>query len=340
VDLSSWGQSSESDVLDNVIVEVTPAHQVVWSWSVANHIDIASENVNWHDEYPDVVHMNSIAYDGAGGVIFSSRYFDAVYRVDMATGAITWKLGGTPTPESLKWVGGNAHEPAGFSGQHFARLAPNGDLTLQDNGTRDGRPVRALEFKVDGTNMTATLKAQVEDSRNPAPALCCGSALKLAGNDWVVNWGYNDYVSELRGDGSPVLTITWPGESSYRAETLDATVAALRAGMDAAVEPVLLAGDAPPDAPTQVSAVATVSGTAQIAFTPPPDNGSPITSYTVTVWDAYDPTDPSNGTSRTGGSGPIDITGLNPADTYWATVTATSAVGTSAGGSSELFAAA
>ena len=181
----------------------------------------------------------------------------------------------------------------------------------------------------------------MEDRRNLAPAVCCGSALELAGGDWVVNWGYNDYVSELRPNGSPVLTITWPGESSYRAEVLDTSVDALRAGMDAAVEPLLLAGDAPPDAPTQVSGVATGSGTAQISFAPPADNGSPITSYSVTVWDAYDPTDPSNGTNvTTTGSGPIDITGLNPADTYWATVTATSAVGTSGGGSSELFSAA
>ena len=70
------------------------ANQVVWRWSVADHINVAVENANWHTTFPDVIHMNSVVYDGHGGVIFSARHLDAVYRVDMATGAITWKLGG------------------------------------------------------------------------------------------------------------------------------------------------------------------------------------------------------------------------------------------------------
>src|ERR1700674_235262 len=105
VDLSSWGKSSQATILDNVIVEVNPANQIVWQWSVADHINVAAANVNWHDQFPDVIHMNSILYDGNGGIIFSARHFDAVYRIDMATGAITWKLGGSTTPQSLNVVG-------------------------------------------------------------------------------------------------------------------------------------------------------------------------------------------------------------------------------------------
>jgi hypothetical protein len=340
VDLSSWGLSSQATITDCVIVEVTPQHQVVWSWSVADHIDVAVENANWHSQFPDVIHMNSIEYDGHGGVIFSARHLDAVYRVDMATGAITWKLGGTTTPESLTWVEGNRDIPVGFSGQHFARLLPDGDLTVQDNGTQDGRPVRALRFKINTKKMTATAEEQVTDSRNLSPAFCCGSALNLLGGNWVVNWGYNDYVSELKPNGQPVLTITWPGLSSYRAETLDTSVAALEKGMDSMVAPLLLTGDAAPNPPGPITVTPTGGGTAQVAFSPATDNGSPVSGYTVTVSDAYNPTDPSSGTTFSGTTSPIDVSGLNPADTYWVTVTATNGVGTSAGGSSELFAAA
>ena len=124
VDLSSWGLSSDSTIIDDDIVELTPAGQVVWQWSSADHIDVAIENANWHSAFPDVFHMNSIQYDGNGGIIVSYRHLDAVYRIDMATGAITWKLAGTPTPESLTIK--NSPYPTNFSGQHYARLLPNG----------------------------------------------------------------------------------------------------------------------------------------------------------------------------------------------------------------------
>ena len=98
VDLSSWGLSSQSTITDNVIVELNPSNQIVWQWSVADHIDVATANVNWRDWFPDVIHMNSIEYDGNGGIIFSARHFDAIYRIDMATGDVTWKLGGSADP--------------------------------------------------------------------------------------------------------------------------------------------------------------------------------------------------------------------------------------------------
>ena len=139
VDLSSWGPySSQATILDDEIIEMTPANQIVWPWSVADHINVAAADVHWHDQFPDVIHMNSILYDGNGGIIFSARHLDAVYRIDMATGALTWKLGGSPEPESLT-VTGDQYLSAGgqlFSGQHYARIAPDGSLTVSDNGTR------------------------------------------------------------------------------------------------------------------------------------------------------------------------------------------------------------
>jgi hypothetical protein len=337
VDLSSWGASAQAPIIDGVIVEVTPSHQVVWSWSVADHLDVAAENVNWRDQNPDVIHMNSVVSDGKGGVIFSARHLDAVYRVDMATGAITWKLGGTATPESLTWLDPKGIGPTGFSGQHFARLLPDGDVTVQDNGSRDGRPVRAVEFDVNVKRKTATVVKAVTDARLAYGALCCGSASRLPGGHWLVNWGYADYVSELTPAGAPVLTIAWPGASSYRAETLDASVAVLRAGMNAQIAPVALAGTGAPDAPSAVRVVSTGPTTAEVDVDPPADNGSAITDYTVTVSDAYDPNDPSNGTQISAADGSIAISGLNPADTYWVTVAATNALGTGAGASSTLF---
>jgi hypothetical protein len=237
VDLSSWGLPSNSPILDDVIVEVNPANQIVWSWSVAEHIDVATANVNWRATYPDLIHMNSVEYDGNGGIIFSARNLDAVYRIDMATGAITWKLGGSATPQSLT-VTGNTYSQL-FSGQHDAKLAPDGSLTVYDDATQGGGLPRAVRFDLDTTAMTATL---VEQVTNPSAdfSFCCGSAQKLATGNWVISWGGTEFMSEVSPSGVPQLTITFPGQYSYRASPVPATVASLRAGMDAAVRPVAL----------------------------------------------------------------------------------------------------
>ncbi len=234
VDLSSWGLSTAASITDNWIVELNPQNQVVWQWSVAQHIDVATANVNWRDMYPDVIHMNSVWYDGNGGIIFSARHFDALYRIDMATGDITWKLGGTTTPQSLSVVGDS--NPQLFSGQHDARLLPDGTLTVHDNGSRANRPPRALRFTIDTNSNTATEIEDVSDSRTTYSGYT-GSVDKLPGGDWSVTWGGSDYTTELSPDGTPQITITYPGLWSYRDADVLASRDALRAGMDAMVAP-------------------------------------------------------------------------------------------------------
>ncbi len=233
VDLSSWGLSGQAPITNDVIVELNRSNKIVWQWSVAAHIDVAAADVNWRDLYPDVIHMNSIEYDGHGGIIFSARHFDAIYRIDMATGDITWKLGGTPTPQSLTVVGDQYLDAGGqlFSGQHDARIQPDGTLTLHDNGSRAGRAPRALQFSIDTTSNTATELQQVTDSRVSASPYEGGVQL-LSGGDWVVTWGGSQYTTELNPQGVPQITITYPGFVSYRAADVLATASALRAGMN------------------------------------------------------------------------------------------------------------
>ena len=237
VNLSSWGLSSKATIIDDVIVEVTPTDHVVWHWSTANHINVATANVQFHKNFPDVIHMNSIQEDGHGGILFSARNLDALYRIDMATGAITWKLGGSSTPQSLKFT--KSAYPTNFSGQHYARILSNGTITVQDNGTAavPERRVRALNISLNLTAHTATILRQITDDRTKHSG-CCGSAIKLPTGDWVMAWGANDFTTELNSNGMPQLTITYPGLSSYRAELLKATVPALRGGMNAMVAPL------------------------------------------------------------------------------------------------------
>ena len=261
VDLSSWGRSAQSSITDNFIVEFNPSNQLVWWWDPAQHLNLAAENANWHSQYPDIIHMNSLQYDGNGGIIFSARHLDAVYRIDMTTGNVTWKLGGTTTPQSLT-VSGDQYDtaPGGplLSGQHYARLLPDGSLTIHDNGSQDNRPPRGVRFTINTSNMTATEVEQITDARNTTPAPFTGSVQKLPGGDWVAYWGGFDFATELNAQGVPQLTITFPGYRSYRCADVLASVAAMRAGMDAMVPPVV----ATPSTTVVVpSNGATVSGT-------------------------------------------------------------------------------
>lgn len=179
----------------------------------------------------DPVHMNSLELSGAT-LVFSARHADAVYAVDRGTGAVVWKLGGTPSPESLAFVG----DPyGGFGGQHDARILPDGTLTLHDNGTGLGRPPRAVRYRLDLAARTATLVEQITDPSVTASA-CCGSARRLDDGHWLVAWGSNPLVAEYAPDGTRVMELAFATGFSYRANPVPAgavTAGQLRVAMDA-----------------------------------------------------------------------------------------------------------
>lgn len=169
-------------------------------------------------------------------VLLSARNLDAVYRIRRADGSVDWKLGGTPRAQSLDFLAG-PFGPAGLGGQHQARRLPDGTISLHDNGTRKGRPPRALRFAHDPLARTATVIERVTDPR-VAASICCGGATRLAGGHWLISWGSSPTITELTASGRPVLTLTLDSGFSYRAQSVPATLlsrAALRAGMDAMV---------------------------------------------------------------------------------------------------------
>jgi hypothetical protein len=242
VDLSAWGRSPQSQITDNVIVELNADNKIVWSWSVADHIDVATANVNWRNQYPDVVHMNSIQAFGDHEIVLSIRHFDAVYAIDTRSSGILWKLGGAPTAQSLnvsKDQYATADPASLFSGQHDARIQPDGTLTVQDNGTLPLRPVRALRLAINPATHSATELGQVADSRI-GPAFCCGGVDRLTTGDWLASWGTAGYVTELTPRGAPVLTVGYAPYFSYRVAPVAPSIAALRRGMDSMVAPARL----------------------------------------------------------------------------------------------------
>jgi hypothetical protein len=233
---------TNTTIEDPIIQELAPDGTLVWSWDVADHIPVtefrqefAAQELLLHRPI-DVYHWNSIEYTGSGFIV-SFRHLNAIYDIDRASGKIVWKLGGSPRPESLVVKNDPATASGGFHGQHDARLSIDGSLTVHDNGTGH-RPPRAVRYRLDTTTSpgTATLVEQLTDPFVSA-SICCGSARRLPGGDWVMGWGGNSVVTEAGPDGSRVFTLQFlPWALNYRAVPVLPGVldrAELRAAMDA-----------------------------------------------------------------------------------------------------------
>jgi hypothetical protein len=248
VDLSAYGGSKHATVVDAEIQEVTPRGKRVWRWNSKDHValgeskpfmkSIVSGPVRTADGRlaHDLVHINSVEPDG-DSILVSMRQTDSVYKVSLRTGAIEWKLGGVHTPQSLALT--NVADPENvITGQHDARLLPDGTLTVHDNRTLSGQHPRAIRFSIDESARSATLIEEITDP-DTSYSNCCGSARMLPGGDWVMSWGASGLVEELTPTGRRLFALHFGGHTgadSYRAIPImpgQLSLRAMRAGMDA-----------------------------------------------------------------------------------------------------------
>lgn len=250
-DLSAHGGPSHAEVFDGEIQEIAPNGRLVWKWNTKGHVPVEwttgdeKKQIGWwygilrdtpqrpaRERAYDLVHINSMEPDG-DGVVVSARHLDSVFRVDRATGEIDWKLGGRHAPgKSLEVLG--PHPTPLLAGQHDARLWKDGSLTVYDNGSWH-RPPSADRFVIDPVKRTARL---VERITNPkiAKSVAIGSARKLDGGNWVVNWGGHPVITENSPDGTIIRRFhLGGGRGTYRAmpvEPGELDAATLRRGMD------------------------------------------------------------------------------------------------------------
>ncbi len=241
-DLSPWGQPSGTCVFHEV-QELTPEGEVVWRWKVEDDIPITETPPRWRSttdpltQRADPWHYNSIEWVG-DGFIMSFRHLDAIYKVDYATKDIVWKLGGSPRAESLRVVGDPIFDRgSSISGQHDARMLPDGTVSLYDNRTAstNGQRPRVVRYRIDEAAGTATLVSSLRDPIAPVSP-CCGSGRLLPSGSWVVGWGGTTWFTENRPDGTQVFRLKGADGGLYRVIPLAPGVYTreqIRAGMDA-----------------------------------------------------------------------------------------------------------
>ncbi len=208
--LRRFGGPARAAVVSAEIEELDPRGRVLWRWRSRRHIDLDETGRWWRNVLSnaksglralptfDPVHVNSIEPRGADEVVISTRHTDAVYGIERSTGEVAWKLGGSPTPESLRAIGDPAHKLLG--GQHDARIATDGRLSVYDNGKDRPRRPRVVFYRLDPEAGEAVYLGQLNDPTVRA-SHCCGSARELAGGGWLVSWGDNPLVTAFDRDG-------------------------------------------------------------------------------------------------------------------------------------------
>jgi plastocyanin len=240
VDTRAYGGSSDADVFNTELQQVSPGGDLVWAWKSQHHIALAETGRWWPwavDHGYDIEHWNSIEPAG-NSVIASFRHLDAVYKIRKSTGKIAWKLGGTRTPRSLEVR--NDPRNYTFGAQHDARLLGDGTLTVFDNRSNlaKKRP-RAVRYRIDQQAGTATLVQSITDP-DVTVSHCCGSARRLNNGDWLIDWGKTGRnagaIGGYKPDGQRTFVLTFDRGFSYRAEPVPAGVLSaedLRQGMRA-----------------------------------------------------------------------------------------------------------
>jgi len=235
-DLSEVGGPEDGYVEDAVIQEVDIATgEIRFEWSALDHVpltetmldfgqeqaEIAEEaadegtdvpRLGTEDEPFDYFHLNSIAEDHDGALLVSARHTNAIYRIDRATGAADWTLGGSAGDFRMG-------EGAPFAWQHDARRAPDGTLTLLDNhagGHEDDASSRGLRLALDEEAMTAEVAAEyLPPAERKSSSMA--NAQQLPDGNMHIGWGARPSYSEFTPDGELIYDVCH-GDECYGGE--------------------------------------------------------------------------------------------------------------------------
>ena len=206
MNLSSAHGEANGVLTDSVVEEIDiKTGLVMWEWHALGHIPVSeSNNPAPKASYPwDYVHINSISpgpegsdsqttgagADQPGQVLLSSRNTWTLYDVDMRTGAIIWRLGGSHS--SFKLGAGTR-----FYWQHDSEWQPGGLISVFDNGSDPPKEKqsRGLLLDPNTSNHTVTLVKQFTNPTKTLLAESQGNLLNLSpgentSGNWLMGYG-------------------------------------------------------------------------------------------------------------------------------------------------------
>jgi len=218
MDLTSIGGRPNAIVVGNLLQRVRPSGAVQFQWDAFDHLPVQgiASPINIQGQYVDWNHMNAIDVTSDGNYLLSARHLNQVVKIDSATGAVLWKLGGMGS--DFQFVGDSFN---GFSMQHGVRELSNGNILMFDNGDEHVPPQsRAAEYQLDFADHTATLVWQYLAPRS-LQAMAMGFAQRLPNGNTLIAYGSAQppRVQEVNPAGEVVwdLSSSAPAAGVYRA---------------------------------------------------------------------------------------------------------------------------
>jgi hypothetical protein len=203
MDLASVHGSANGVMSDSIVQEVDiKTGLVMWEWHAYGHIPLSeSKNPAPSGLYPwDYVHINSIDPGSSGDVLLSSRNTWTIYDVDIHSGGIRWRLGGSHS----SFKGSSATR---FYWQHDAEFQPGGEISVFDNGSdpAEEKQSRGLVLALD---MAAHTVSAAKIFSNPTRTLLAssqGNTLSLPGGNWLMGYGGLPDFTEYNSAGQIIL---------------------------------------------------------------------------------------------------------------------------------------
>lgn len=198
--------SKKGKVKYGVVQELDKNKKLIWEWRSKNHFKIEDASRIYLNDTTklDVTHFNSVEMDKAGNIIVSARYFNEVFKINKKDGSLIWRMGGPYN--NVKFM----NDTIPFLGQHDARMQPNGNLTLFDNGYGDVKHnVRALEYEINDLDRTAKLVWSYSHNKQIISE-ATGNMQRLTNGNTLINYG------KVAG-GSPNITFE---EVNTKGETI------------------------------------------------------------------------------------------------------------------------
>jgi arylsulfotransferase ASST len=214
MDLTAAGGVAQARVTGTAVQHVGVGGTLLFHWSPFDHFaitdgeptDRTGANVNW-------THGNALDFDVDDNLIVSFRNLREVTKIDAASGAVIWRMGGRRNQFTFL----DSPVPA-FSGQHSARVPGPDALIILDNLGNAGES-RAERYAVDQVGRTARL-AHSYSSIPGVVTQIGGSVQSLPGGRTLVSFGTAGRVEEYDAAGRMMWGIVGNAGYVFRAQRI------------------------------------------------------------------------------------------------------------------------
>jgi len=207
------GGNPNAKITGSVIQELDADRNVIYQWSCWDHIPILDTYKNVKGSGFDYIHVNSVELDHDDNIILSCRETSEIIKISRQTCETIWRWGGKNNDFTI--LGDHEENaPRYFKLTHSVRRAPNGNITIFDNGADKNNLERtysrAVEYEMDTADMETTMVWEFRHDPDIL-ALSGGTVRRFSNGNTQINWG-----GAVRDAGAPAYTEANPaGELAY-----------------------------------------------------------------------------------------------------------------------------